>query len=143
MFHKGKLTFFQSKKEEDANALVDRAKFIYNYLPEFFKSAYPAKTPFTYMKLEFPTQFSLIRATPQGPDQIRMHTSSNIFSDELAFQEEAASAYAAAKPTIDGGGRFIGVSTVNGKNFFYRIAHDIEGAWKRPEDINNADNITN
>lgn len=133
MFNKGKLTFFQSKKEEDANALVDRAKFIYNHLPEFFKNQYPAKEPFTYMKLDFPTQFSSIRATPQGPDQIRMHTSSIIFADELAFMEEAASSYAAAKPTIDGGGKFVGVSTVNGKNFFYRLTHDLDGVWTKKD----------
>ena len=129
MYHKGKLTFFQSKKEEDANALVDRAKFIYTHLPEQIKAQYPAKQPFTYMKLTFPTQFSEIRATPQGAEQIRMHTSSNIFSDEMAFQDEAREAYSAAKPTIDGGGRFIGISTANGKNFFYRLGHDQEGAW--------------
>ena len=129
MFHKGKLTFFQSKKEEDANALVDRAKFIYRHLPKLIQDKYPTKQPFTYMKLTFPFQESEIRATPQGPEQIRMHTSSNIFSDEMAFQEEARNAYAAAKPTIDGGGRFIGVSTANGKNFFYRLSHDLEGVY--------------
>ncbi len=135
-FKKGRLVFFQSKKEEDANALVERAKFIYEHQPEYFKAKYPAKKPFTYMKLEFPTQFSMIRATPQGAEQIRMHTSSVIFSDEMAFQEGARDAYAAAKPTIDGGGRFIGVSTANGKNFFYRLSHDLEGAWSRDEGQN-------
>lgn len=34
-FHPGRLIFFQSKKAEDANDLIARAKLIYDYQPDF------------------------------------------------------------------------------------------------------------
>ena len=40
LFRKGKLVFFQSKKEPDANDLIKRAKTIYDNLPKFLKRYY-------------------------------------------------------------------------------------------------------
>lgn len=125
-FHEGRRIFFQSKKEKDANALVDRAKLIYNHYPEPYKTVihqlYPANQ--SYLKLEFPKHTSIIEGTPQGGDQLRMYTASRIFSDEMAFQERAEEAFIAAKPTITGGGSYIGVSTPNFKNFWYLLKSD-------------------
>jgi hypothetical protein len=39
-FRKGKLVFFQSKKESDANDLIRRAKTIYDNEPSFLKRYY-------------------------------------------------------------------------------------------------------
>ena len=39
-FHKGRLTFFQSKKSDDADDLVKRAKFVYDHEPKFLKRYY-------------------------------------------------------------------------------------------------------
>jgi hypothetical protein len=47
-----------------------------------------------------------------------------LFSDEMSFQEKAAEAYIAAKPALAGGGAFVGVSSPNGKNFYYLLARD-------------------
>ena len=77
-----------------------------------------------YCKLEFPDISSMIKGIPEGGDQIRMHTSSGIFSDEMGFQPEAEAAYTAAKPTIDGGGRFTGVSTAE-PGFFADMVDDL------------------
>lgn len=124
MFHQGRRIFFQSKKELDANNLVDRAKFIYDHLPEEMKQKYPAKEPRAYLKLEFPHQLSIIQGVPQGGDVLRQYTASRIFSDEFAFQDKAYDAYIASKPTFTGGGSFVGVSSPNGKNFFYLLKAD-------------------
>lgn len=124
MFMPGRRIFFQSKKELDANNLVDRVKLIYDHLPEKMRKMYPAKEPRAYLKLEFPKWNSIIQGVPQGGDVLRQYTASRIFSDEMAFQEKADEAFIAAKPTIDGGGSFIGVSSPNGKNFFYLLAKD-------------------
>ena len=125
-FHEGRRIFFQSKKEKDANALVDRAKFIYNHYPEPYATVlytlYPATQ--SYLRLQFGKQSSIIEGVPQGADQIRMYTASRIFSDEMAFQDKAEEAFIAAKPTIVGGGSFCGVSTPNFKNFFYLLKSD-------------------
>lgn len=131
----GKLIFYQSKKEEDANAILDRTKFSYyrlsnrlkwgNAEPNMISATESPKERSVYCKLEFPWLNSQIIAVAQGADVLRSRTASAIFSDEMAFQEKAESAFAAAKPTIDGGGKFTGVSSPNGQEFFYRMAFDL------------------
>lgn len=128
-FHQGRRIFFQSKKEKDANHLVDRAKIIYNNYPPHLKTVidqtYPAKEPMAYLKLEFPKHHSVIEGTPQGDAVLRQYTASRIFSDEMAFQEKAEEAFIAAKPTLVGGGSFVGCSSPNFKNFYYLLAKDL------------------
>lgn len=130
MFNKGQYIFFVSKKEDDAGyatslALLSRAFFIYNHLPEGLKIPYhKSGTPST---LSFPTKNSVIHAVSQDSEALRQYTASSIFQDEMAFQEHSEQVYAAAKPTIDGGGRLTGVSTPNGKrNLFYKLVYDVK-----------------
>ncbi len=122
----GRLTFLQSKREEDAignytaaTGLLGRARFILDHLDPKLKLPY--KT--TANKIEFPTRHSTLWAIPQGPDIIRQHTASGIFSDEMAFQYQAEQAYSAAIPTIENGGRFTAVSTA-GPGFFQKLFFD-------------------
>ena len=69
-FHEGRRIFIQSKKEADANHLIDRAKFIYENYPEPYKSViharFPARRPMAYLKLAFPKHNSILQGTPQG-----------------------------------------------------------------------------
>lgn len=126
MFIPGSNIFYQSKKESDADNLIKRTKFIYDHLPFFLRreEVNPSnKGKDLFCKVEFPSINSSITGIPQGGDQIRMHTASAIFADEMAFQSEAEDAYGAAKPTIDGGGRFTGVSTAN-PGFFHLMVDD-------------------
>ncbi|HHT9145259.1 MAG TPA: hypothetical protein ACFYD4_06190 [Candidatus Wunengus sp. YC61] len=124
MFHQGRRIAFQSKKEADANNLIDRAKFIYNHLPDFLKQGDCRADPFAYCKLQFSHLNSIIQGIPQGPEQLRQYTNSRVFMDEAAFQEQAEEAFIAMKPTIVGGGSVTMVSSSNFKNFFYRLAKD-------------------
>ena len=123
MFHDGKRVFVQSKKEGDANNLVDRCKFIYNHLPKYMTNAYLVNPP-AYCKLEFGRHNSIIQGIPQGPEQLRQYTVSLQWADEVAFQEKSEEAYIAALPTISGGGQYIGVTTPNFKEFFYLLKSD-------------------
>lgn len=135
-FHAGRLTFFQSKKEEDADDLVKRAKFVWDNEPKFLKRYYLGgkfhnlkinpqhNGQHTYCKMNFPEINSEIRGIPQGGDVIRMHTASGILSDEMAFQPEAKAAYTAAKPTLSANGRFTGVSTAEDNTFFEDMCFD-------------------
>lgn len=135
-FHHGKLTFFQSKKAEDADDLVKRAKFVYDHEPSFLKryvldgKFYDLKVnpqhngKHTEGKMVFPDIYSEIRGIPEGGDVIRMHTASGILEDEMAFQPEAENAYTAAKPTISSKGRFTGVSTAEDNTFFEEMVFD-------------------
>lgn len=52
-------------------------------------------------------------------------------SDEMAFQERARETFIAMKPTLDGGGRFVGVSTPNGKEFFYSLFNNEDNGFKK------------
>ena len=125
-FCPGANIFFQSKKEEDADNLIKRSKFMYDHQPFFLKryQVNPGnRGEHTYCKLEFPEINSSIKGIPEGGDQIRMHTATGIFADEMAFQPSAEDAFTAAKPTIDGGGRFTAVSTAN-PGFFHLIVDD-------------------
>ena len=106
LFHKGKKVAFQSKKGDDADALVQRAKVIYDHLPKWKPQA-----EFSYSRIRVPEMYSDGYGIPQGPDQLRSYTFSVIFSDEFGFQEELQDTFSASKPAVDGGGQFIAVTT--------------------------------
>lgn len=115
---------FVSKKEDDANELVQRAKFILDHIPEDklsrnFIPEYFCK--FNY--LWAPSVDSKIQGFPQGADQLRQFTFSGVFGDESAFWDQAEEFYSATFPTIDGGGRMTLVSSV-APGFFKRLCFD-------------------
>lgn len=120
----GQLILFQSKKEEDANRLIERAWGVYDRLPEAIKQRLPAEH--AYLKIRFPTMDVKIEGIPQGADQIRSTTPSLLFSDEMAFQDDAEMAYSAALPALQGargGGRAIFVSSA-APGFFQELVED-------------------
>jgi len=137
IFHEARMTFFQSKKAEDADDILKRSKFVWDNLPKFLKRYYRNGQFFTLQcnpqhngqhvsgKMIFPDINSEIRAIPEGGDVIRMHVASGILSDEMAFQAEAKSAYTAAKPTISNKGRFTGISTAEHSTFFEDMVFDL------------------
>jgi hypothetical protein len=127
---KGFLGFLQNKKLDDSKEMMRRAKFIYNRLPAVIRQKRPMKMPESSVEMEISELNNRIRAIPQGADVLRMHTASDILSDETAFQDEAEDAFGAAKPTIDGGGAITMQSTSNRKNFFFRIWNDGENEEK-------------
>jgi len=130
MFFKGRLNIVVNKKEPDADATIERMRFIYKMLPSIIKTAIPAdKTPQgqlgAYCKLTFSKNDSMIKGLPQNPDAIRQNTASNLLVDEAAFIERFSECYTAALPTIRGGGRIIINSTPKGQNFFCKIYNDL------------------
>ena len=116
MFRSGQLVFFQSKKEEDADKLVKRAFGVWRRLPLWMQERCPAT--YSYCNLKFTGQDCLIQGIPQGEDQIRSNTASAIFDDEAAFQPEFGSAFSAAQPAVEGGGRFTAASSAKAGEFF-------------------------
>ena len=122
-FHRGRLCFFQSKKQDDARKLLDRAWFIYRRLPPFLKTAHQKLAD----ELKFPSLDSWIWAIPEGGDHIRSYTASGLLTDEAAFQPEFESAYTAALASIGSEGKMTIPSTPNGPNFFYRLSKDKVG----------------
>lgn len=135
-FHHGRLTFFQSKKADDANDLIKRSKKIWDNEPSFLKRYYDKgmfhdldcnphnQGGHIYNLLTFPQIDSEIRGIPEGGDIVRMHTLSGMLSDESAFQPEMASAYTALKPTLSSGGKLTCVSTAEGNTWFEDAVFD-------------------
>lgn len=124
MWNIGRHQAFVSKKEDDANELVERAYFV---LENLDKTIIPRdiipKYKLTYCKLHFPEIDSTIQGFPQGADQLRQFTFSGILADEMAFWPDAQEMYAASFPTLEGGGRFTAISSP-GPGFFKSLVFD-------------------
>lgn len=132
IFHKGRSWAVTSKKEENAKELISRIEFMIQHIPKDIIS--PDLLP--KMKrggmqssppaIEFAETHSKVQGFPQGGNQLRQYGFSGIFEDECAFQEESEDTYAAAEPTIRGGGRFIKVSSraIEDGGFFKKIVFD-------------------
>jgi len=122
MFHIGRSIYVQSDKEEKSDELVRRCKFIYENLPPFTKPIAP-RMVYKYCRLSFPEIDSEIVGVPQGANQLRQITASRIFGDEFAFWETAEASYGSMRPTIEGGGQIVLVST-SFPGFFKKLVED-------------------
>jgi hypothetical protein len=123
MFHFGRHNAFVSKKEEDANELVIRSKFILDNLKgPLPKECYPRHET-KFLHLNFPDMSSKIQGFPMGPDQIRQYTLSGIMCDEIAFWQYAEDTYSAVIPIIEKGSRFTAISSA-APGFFKRLVFD-------------------
>ena len=124
--HPGKLIMLQSQTERDAvgseitgDGPLGRAKFIFSHIPgrqilcPIPKGSNDIGSIGTYGHLEFADLNSGLWAIAQGGNIIRQRTASTIFSDESAFQPEAADSYVAAMPCIRDGGRYISLTTAD------------------------------
>lgn len=122
--HGGRFNAFVSKKEQDSDELVQRAHFITeNYNPNVIPRELLPKVKYTENCLSVPDLDSKIQGFPSGANQLRQFTFSGLFFDEMAFWPEGEKAYAAAYPTIEGGGRCTVVSSA-APSFFQRICFD-------------------
>jgi hypothetical protein len=137
-FHPHQLILVQSKKEEDAAALVfnkepqvARMSFLESRLPAYLRSVNFA-TSLGHQRgsagqkchIFFPNG-SHVWAIPQGGHIIRSNTSSCLFSDEAAFQPEFGMAYTAALPAIKGGGQGVFVSSAELGDFQQLVEADV------------------
>jgi hypothetical protein len=101
--------YFVSDKEEKSDELVKRAEFIYKHIPD--DKMLKPRMKSSYCWLEFPGLDSFIHGVAMGADQLRQYTATAIMADEMAFWSLARETYMAAIPTIQGGGRFTGLSS--------------------------------
>lgn len=127
----GRLIFYQSKKQDDADDVIERARHIYvcaneMKVPWLPKAKKVGSSFGTASAIEFPAVKSECRAIPQGPDVVRMHTCSRILADEMNHQPEFEDGFGAAKPTIDGGGKYWAQGTANGRTFGWMQLHGID-----------------
>ncbi len=123
-----RLIFFVSKKEEDADANIQRSLYIYNNLPKWYRAYCPGVgkngDPYTYCNLRFQNR-SRCWGIPSGGDQTRQYTASDIFIDEGAFQEFMKEQLASAIPTLGKRGGIAIVSSA-APSFFQDLVFDVE-----------------
>jgi hypothetical protein len=137
LFNLNRHIAFVSKKEDDADELLKRVKFIVEHLDERIPKEF-RRFEYKYNNLYFPETGSRIQGFPQGADQLRQYTCSDVFGDESAFWEDAEKMYAASFPTIEGGGGMCLVSSP-APSFFKKIVFDKLDELDLDEIVNNSE----
>lgn len=116
LFHSERQILFQSENAQKTNELVSRAKTIYEAQPKWLKGVHLGKFGEGVSKagkFSVPSLQSEIWGLPQGADKIRQFHPTAVFSDEAAFNPEAAETYAAVRPAIQNGGQYCAISSAN------------------------------
>jgi hypothetical protein len=139
-FQAAQTILFLSKTDDDSKALLQRLVFAYSHLPSWLQvrtdDAERPQPPdlvylgnvntntvmFTHYDAQHRTAPSIVRSLPASESAGRSASASLLVLDEWAHMQFDASIWAGALPTIDEGGKFIGVSTANGMgNTFHQV----------------------
>jgi len=109
-FYENAKVLLVSQGEEEAFALVDKCKFIDNKLPD---SLHENRDPDQRGFIGFPSITSEIKALASTEKAGRSTDATVIICDEWEYHPYAEINFGALRPTISGGGQFIGLSTAN------------------------------
>ncbi|HEU4322115.1 MAG TPA: terminase family protein [Roseiflexaceae bacterium] len=120
VFQPGKRVLLFSKNENDAKENLERVKKLFERLPEWMLEMLPVLVTDNSEELVW-SNGSKIESLPSSPDSGRGRTGSLVILDEAAFQLWADRLYAALKPTIDGGGQLIVLSSANGVGNLFHL----------------------
>ena len=112
-FFESTRVFESSQREDDANEILGRSRFINENHPDFLKLRLSRDQA---SLLEFTATHSRIRALPSTAGAGRSTDATMVFPDEWEYHDLAEKNFAAIKPTIDKGGLFIGASTIDKTN---------------------------
>jgi hypothetical protein len=113
MFKVGCRILMYSSGESEAIELMSKCKQIYEHLPEWLQIKTGKDST---MLMTFPLTRSQIIAFPSTAKAGIGQQASIVVCDEWAFHPCAEANYFNSKPTIDSGGQFIGMSTVDPEN---------------------------
>lgn len=112
LFNSSRLTFIQSKKEEDADEALERAATIYSRQPLFVRNWQPLSGgKKTYCHMRFQRNRSHLFAIPEGPEHARSFTPTGYLSDETVFQDNVEKTISAAIPGLGHRGRLTMISS--------------------------------
>lgn len=127
IFFPSRLNLIQSKKEEDADEVLERVWTMYQRLPLFMRNWQPLVAgKKTHCQMRFSRNRSRLLAIPEGPDHIRGLTPTRLFSDETVYQDDVERMVAAASPALGDHGQLVMVSSV-GPSWFGEIVFDRSG----------------
>jgi hypothetical protein len=119
-FYPDRAVLMLSRTEREAIKLLSKAKYGYQFLPEWMKwrggPINQTLTTFTF------TNNSYIESLPSASDPARGESAYLVVVDELAFLPNSEEAWGAIEPVADVGGRIIMMSTANGEgNLFHSL----------------------
>jgi hypothetical protein len=121
LFQPGKTVLLYSQGQDEANEMLRRIKALYERLPGWMTDALPPIAQDNTTLVEWQNG-SRIKSLPATQKAGRSLTASLVILDEAAFLQWADALYTALKPTIDGGGQLVILSTANGLgNLFHRL----------------------
>lgn len=121
LFHPGKVVLLFSRGQDEANEMLRRVRVLYERLPDWMRQAGPTLLKQNTEEMAWANE-SRIQSLPASPGSGRSFTASLAIMDEAAFMQWASELYTAMKPTIDGGGQLIVLSTANGRaNLFFDL----------------------
>jgi len=113
MFQAGRRVLLFSRGQREADELLRRVTAMFIRLPEWMRDHSPYERDPNTTSAQW-RNGSLIESLPATQNAGRSLTASLVIADEFAFMQWADQLYTALKPTIDGGGQLIVVSTANG-----------------------------
>lgn len=119
IFHKGKVVLLFSQGQSEADELLRRIRVMWERLPKSLQGSLPELVSSGTSRLVW-YNGSRIQSLPATPKSGRTFTASLVIMDEAAHMENAQLLYTALKPTIDGGGKLIIISTANGIGNLYQ-----------------------
>ncbi len=108
--HIGANVLLFSQGQDEAKALLQKCRNVYDQLPNFLKFRLD---PDSKEAIGFPALKSVIKALPSTTSAGIGETASILVWDEHAKHEYADTNYTHAKPTIDGGGQVISIFTAD------------------------------
>jgi hypothetical protein len=121
LYHPGRMVLLFSRGQLEADELLRRVKVLYQRLPDWLRTALPRVITENASELAWDNG-SRVQSLPATENAGRSFTASLVIMDEFAFMQWASKLYTAVKPTIDGGGQLVVLSTANGmSNLFYEL----------------------
>lgn len=121
LFRPGRLVLIFSIGQDEADEMLRRVKVMYWRLAPTIRDALPALRKENLEEMEW-ANGSRVHSLPSRKTAGSGYTASLIVLDEFAKNERAIELYTAVKPTIDGGGKMIVLSSAQGTgNLFYDL----------------------
>jgi hypothetical protein len=114
-----------SKGEREATELLAKCRFIYSHLPDWLR---PELSFDSATMLGIKVMESKCVALPSTEAAGRSEAATLVICDEWDYHQAAEANFGALKPTIDAGGKLLGVSTVNKQqpdSFFKKIIREV------------------
>ena len=107
-----------SRTERESVSLLAKTRYGYRGMPEWVRLRGPKLLDRTRQQMTFDND-SIIQSLPSNNDPARGESLFLVVLDEWAFLPNPEEAWASVEPTIDLGGRAIGLSTANGEGTFF------------------------